>query len=168
MRELTFVFEEMGQPWAKRMIDLLIAAHYEVADAGGILTGARIAYFRSEYVAILNAGGTANPRNPPSGNRGRTRQNKAVNLLDRLRCHADDVWRFATDTNVPFSNNAAEQAVRMPKVKQKISGGFRTPAGLDTFCTIRSYLDTLRKQGVNHFHALILTFQGAPPQPMFR
>ena len=84
-----------------------------------------------------------------------------------MRVHADDVWRFMTDHNVPFSNNIAEQAVRMPKVKQKISGGFRTPGGLNTFCTIRSYLATLHKQGMNPFHALILTFQGSPPQPRF-
>ena len=72
-----------------------------------------------------------------------------------------------TDAGVPFSNNLGEQAVRMPKVKQKISGGFRTPLGLDTFCTIRSYLATLHKQGTNSFHALILTFQGSPPSPRF-
>jgi len=55
----------------------------------------------------------------------------------------------------------------MPKVKQKISGGFRTTAGLETFCTIRSYLATLHKQGDNLFHALTLTFQGNTPQPRF-
>jgi len=100
-----------------------------------------------------------------SGKRGRTRQSKATNLLWRLRTYAEDVWRFASDPNVPFSNNLAEQAVRMPKVKQKISGGFRTRNGADTFCTIRSYLATLHKQGHNLFHALTLTFQGQPPQP---
>jgi len=71
------------------------------------------------------------------------------------------------DHNVPFSNNTAEHDVRMPKVKQKISGGFRTPDGLETFCTLRSYLATLHKQGANLFHALTLTFQGQPPQPRF-
>lgn len=72
-----------------------------------------------------------------------------------------------TDQDVPFTNNIAEQAVRMPKVKQKISGGFRTAAGLDTFCTIRSYLATLHKQDSNRFHDLTLAFQGKPPQPRF-
>jgi transposase len=51
----------------------------------------------------------------------------------------------------------------MPKVKQKISGGFRTKNGADTFCTLRSYLATLHKQRANLFHALTLTFQGQPP-----
>ena len=72
-----------------------------------------------------------------------------------------------TNYGVPFSNNIAEHAVRMPKVKQKISGGFRTAAGLETFCTIRSYLAMLHKQGDNLFLALTLTFQENPPQPRF-
>ena len=55
----------------------------------------------------------------------------------------------------------------MPKVKQKISGCFRTQNGVETFCVIRSYLATLHKQGDNLFHALTLTFQGCPPQPRF-
>lgn len=167
LRELTYVFEEMKQAWAKRLIDLLLAAHQEVAASGGPLTADRIAHYRSEHARILADGEAANPRAPPSGKRGRTRQSKALNLIDRLRVHADDVWRFMTDHNVPFSNNIAEQAVRMPKVKQKVSGGFRTQAGLDTFCTIRSYLATLHKQGANLFLALTLTFQGSPPQPRF-
>jgi len=72
-----------------------------------------------------------------------------------------------TDPGVPFTNNLGDQAVRMPKDKQKISGGFRTAGGLETFCTLRSYLATLNKQGINLFHALTLTFQGSPPQQRF-
>lgn len=167
LRELTYVFEEMGQAWAKQLIDLLLEAHREVATSGGPLAPLRITHYRSAHARILAQGEAANPRAPPSGKRGRTRQSKALNLIDRLRAHADDVWRFMTDHDVPFSNNIAEQAVRMPKVKQKISGGFRTQAGLETFCTIRSYLATLHKQGANLFLALTLTFQGSPPQPRF-
>jgi transposase len=118
-------------------------------------------------LSLLKEGEAANPRAPPSGRRGRTRQSKATNLLERLRTYADDVWRFATDLNVPFTNNLAEQAVRMQKVKQKISGCFRTQNGVETFCVIRSYLATLHKQSGNLFHALTLTLQGCPPQPCF-
>lgn len=167
LRELTYVFEEMEQIWANRLIELLVAACHEVNQAGDVLTPDRVAFYRTKYDAILAAGEAANPRAPPSGKRGRTRQSKALNLIDRLRDHADDVWRFATDHNVPFSNNVAEQAVRMPKVKQKVSGGFRTKAGLDTFCTIRSYLATLHKQHTNLFLALTQAFQGSVPQPRF-
>lgn len=167
LRELTYVFEEMGQTWANRLIEMLLAACQEVTTAGGPLAADRLVHFRSRYLEILAEGEAANPRAPPSGKRGRTRQSKAVNLLHRLRTYADDVLRFMTDPGVPFTNNLAEQAVRMPKVKQKLSGCFRTLTGAQSFCIIRSYLDTLRKQGANLFHALTQTFQGNVPQPRF-
>jgi transposase len=167
LRELTTVFEEMGPAWAQRLMDLLVEACHEVKAFDGPLTEERIAHDRSAYAVILADGDLANPRAPPSGKRGKTKQSKALNLIDRLRVQADDVGRFMTDHGVPFSHNIAEQAVRMPKVKQKISGGFRTADGLETFCTIRSYLATLHKQGDNLFHALTLTFQENPPQPRF-
>ena len=167
LRELTYVFEEMGQAWAHRPLKLLVDACHEVDQGGGVLAPERLAFYRHEYDAILADGLLINPRAPPSGKRGRTKQSKALNLIDRLRTYADEVWRFATDHNVPFSNNVAEQAVRMPKVKQKISGGFRTFTGLETFCTIRSYLATLHKQRANLFLSLTLAFQGSVPQPRF-
>ena len=54
----------------------------------------------------------------------------------------------------------------MPKLKQKVSGAFRTPEGAATFCTIRSYLSTLRKQSRDLFESLVLTFKGEPPDPI--
>jgi transposase len=167
LRELTYVLEELGQAWAGRMIDLLLAARREVSECGGPLPAQHIAGFRARYAEILAEGEALNPLAPKSGNRGRTRQSKAANLLLRLRNYADDVWRFSTDHNVPFTNNLAEQAVRMPKVKQKVSGCFRTRNGADTFCTLRSYLATMHKQGANLFQALTLTFHDQPPQPRF-
>jgi transposase len=165
LRELTYVFEEMGQSWANRLIEMLLAACQEVERGSGPLPHDRIVHFHSLYLEIIAEGEAANPRTPPSGKRGRTRQSKAVNLLHRLRTYTDDVLRFMTDPGVPFSNNLAEQAVRMPKVKQKVSGCFRTLTGAQSFCIVRSYLDTLRKQGANLFHALTQTFQGHVPQP---
>lgn len=148
------------------MIDLLRAACHEVNQAvDAVLSDERRQWYRAEYDKILDDGDRAHPRIPPSGKRGRTKQSKATNLLGRLREHADDVWRFASDANVPFTNNLAEQAIRMPKVKQKVSGGFRTEAGAKNFCVIRSYLATMRKQRINLFQALTSTFQGEVPQP---
>ena len=166
LRELTYQFEEMKQAWAKRMIDLLVAACHEVGTVGGPLSANRITYYRSAYEEILVEGEEANPRAPPTpGKRGKTPQTKGFNLLGRLRTYKDDVWRFATDPSVPFTNNIAEQAARMSKVKQKIAGCFRTKKGIDSFCVIRSYIATMRKQEANIYQSLVLTFQGKTPQP---
>ena len=168
LRELTFVHEECHQPWAGRMIELLVAAHHEtIAAQGHTLTKARIRAICSAYESVLAEGELANPAAAVSGRRGRTAQSVPFNLLRRLRDHADDVLRFTTDPEVPFSNNLAEQAIRMPKVKQKIAGCFRTVEGAQSFCTIRSYLATLQKQHFDLFSSLVQAFKGNVPQPRF-
>ena len=62
--------------------------------------------------------------------------------------------RFLHNPAVPFTNNQAERDVRMMKLRQKISGGFRSPEGAIDFATIRSFLSTARKQGWNMIDAL--------------
>jgi transposase len=167
LRELTYLLEEQKQAWAGDMIELLQKANHETNERGGPMPRQRLAHYRYVYEEILDVAEKLNPHAQATGKRGRTKQSKATNLLIRLRQYADDVWRFASDEGVPFTNNIAEHAVRMPKVKQKISGGFRTDEGLETFCVIRSYLATLHKQGVNLFDALTKTFEGSPVQPRF-
>ena len=122
---------------------------------------------RELYGAILAQAELANPLALSSGKRGRPKQSKATNLIGRLRDYSDDIWRFMTQAHVPFTNNLAEQAVRMPKVKQKVSGCFRTLQGAQTYCVIRSYCATMQKQGGNVFESLVAAFKGAPPQPCF-
>jgi hypothetical protein len=74
--------------------------------------------------------------------------------------HADE-----TDLRVPFDNNQAERDIRMPKLKQKLCGCFRSDQGVAHFAILRSYLSTLRKQSADIFKSLVLTFQGSPPMP---
>jgi transposase len=168
LRELTFVHEECGQLWAKQMINLLVTAHHEtVAAHGKPLTVMRIQAIRTEYQSILVEAALANPEKSASGKRGRTAQSVPFNLYRRLRDHVDDVLRFTTNPLVPFSNNLAEQAIRMPKVKHKIAGCFRTTEGTQAFCTIRSYLATLQKQHFDLFSSLVQVFKGNVPQPNF-
>ena len=98
---------------------------------------------------------------------GKLGQSTAFNLHKRLRTYRCDVWRFMTDKDVPFTNNLAEQALRKAKVKQKISGGFRTEHGASTLFTIRSYLATMHQQQVNVLDCLARTFKGQPTQLCF-
>lgn len=89
----------------------------------------------------------------PAFTQGRARR-KGHNLALRLQYRSDDVLRFLNQPNVPFTNNQAERDLRMMKVKQKISGGFRSPSGASVFATIRSFLSTAAKQGCNLINAL--------------
>ncbi len=167
LRELIFLAEEMGQGWAQKMIDLLRQACHEVNQSGqGVLAPQRLKQLRGKYARIIAAGQREHPwAQPKPGQRGRPKQSLAANLLARLKEHSEAVWRFASDPQVPFTNNTAEQAVRMPKVKLKVAGCFRTAEGADAFCAIRSYLATMGKQGHNAFECLALAFQGQIPRP---
>jgi transposase len=156
------VHELYSQRWAKRMIDLLVTTNREVAD--GPLTDDRMVQINADYATLLAQGGKVHPikkRKDSSAQRG---QSTPTNLLRWLREHRDEVLRFLSDPEVPFTNNIAEQAVRIPKVKQKISGCFRTFDGAAAFCTIRSYLETLLKQSVDLLPALFQSFQGETQQ----
>ncbi|WP_265664919.1 IS66 family transposase [Verminephrobacter aporrectodeae] len=167
LRELTFLAQSSGQAWPQRMMDMLLAAHRgcERARTQGItaVPSRQVLRWIRRYRALLDEGQALNPqRVKEQGKRGRAKQSDAFNLLRRLRDHEQEVLRFARDLSVPFTNNFAERAIRMPKVKQKISGCFRTFAGAQSFCTIRSYLDTARKHGVGMLEALRAAFNGAP------
>jgi transposase len=173
LRELTFVEEELKQPWARKMKDVLLdmKAEVEQAKAAGqqevdVLVLARLL---RRYDEILEEGYKANPALPPpeKRRRGRPKQSPARNLLDRLSQGKWAVLRFLHDFAVPFDNNLAERDLRMIKVQQKVSGGFRTEGGVAMFCRIRSYLSTLHKQGMKLLSALNHTFSGHPVLPAF-
>src|SRR5664280_1124619 len=86
--------------------------------------------------------------------RGRMPRRTGHNLLLRLATRKQDALRFLNDSAVPFTNNQAERDVRMMKVKQKISGGFRCQDGATDFAAIRSFISTAKKQGWNIIDAL--------------
>ncbi len=118
---------------------------------------------------IVDAGYAQNPvTEPPAGptRRGRRTQSKARNLLDRFRDHPDGILAFMRDFAVPFDNNRSERDLRMLKVRQKISGTFRTFDALVDFCCIRGYVSTARKNGLNALDALRRVFAGDPFVPV--
>jgi transposase len=172
LRELTFVAEQTQQPWASDLIALLleIKQAVEVAQSAGEsgLSAVGRAAFEGRYAALVEAGLAANPPPPPTGKRGRPKQSAAKNLLDRLDRQRDSVLAFMTNFAVPFDNNLAERDLRMVKVRQKISGCFRTPAGATAFCCLRGYISTLRKQGQHVLTALQTVFAGQPLMPELR
>lgn len=170
LRELEFVFEmdNKAQAWAQAMIVLLCKAKDEVAEAvakGTPLGAERRFEIEQEYEELVREGERNNPErfSDKPGKRGRVAQSTAKNLLNRLHKYEACVLRFLENPLVPWDNNGGERALRMSKVHQKISGLFRSLGGLEAFCTIRSYMDTLTKQKRNLFDALVQTFSGTVP-----
>ena len=90
------------------------------------------------------------------------KKDKGHNLLHRLHYYQQETLRFLTDARVPFTNNLAEQDLRMAKVQQKVAGTFRSAAGATAYCRLRSYLSTMRKQGRGMLEALAAVFYGRP------
>ena len=169
LRELVYVKEITGQQWPESMMQLLLGANRVCTAARRqqrTLAPNDVAAFRTVYDALVREGEAIHPETAPqAGQRGRGKHSVAANLLRRFRLHADAVLLFLSNPAVPFTNNVGERAVRMPKVKQKISGCFRTLAGAEHFCVIRSCLDTLRKQGHGMLTVLQRAFAGNPIQP---
>jgi transposase len=173
LRDLTFSEEELKQEWAKEMKDVLLSMKEAVEQARmrgqPALETAVLAALLTRYDRIVQAGFQINPllEKPPKTKQykrlpGRPKQSPARNLLDRFLTRKWDVLRFLLDFTVPFDNNQAERDLRMITIQQKIAGCFRRPDGLISFCRIRRYLSTLRKQGVPIFAALQQALTGHP------
>lgn len=169
LRELISLHEETGQAWVQKLIRLLLSMKAAVAAARSAgqtaLTPRQLAGSEAAFTRFIAEGLRANPPPKPTGKRGRPKQTTARNLLDRLVTHRPAVLAFLHDFRVPFDNNQAERDLRMFKVKQKVSGCFRSPDGADYFCRIRGYLSTLRKQGYSILDGLTSVFEGQPCIP---
>ena len=166
LRELKALVEIEKEDWARKMQQLLRRACHaaNLARERGIpLKPPLIACFERRYDAILAEGLAFHGAQAPlacaaskSGGkrRGRAPRRTGHNLLLRLVTRKQDTLRFLHDPSVPFTNNEAERDGRMMKLRQKISGGFRSLEGAMDFALIRSFVSTARKQGWNIIEAL--------------
>ena len=170
LRELRFIAQQYQQSWANDMAELLreIKAAVEATPEPALhLAPSTLEAFAKRYDAVVQAGFEANPTAmPPTEGevkkRGRPKQPPPVNLLIRLRDFKAQSLAFMTDFRIPFDNNQGERDIRMVKVKQKVSGGFRTLEGAQRFGRIRGYISTARKNAKNVFEAIRDALDGRP------
>lgn len=170
IRELRGINENYDQPWAKEMRQHLLNVNTVVNEHKNTgkdnLPEEKIKKFSEKYDAILNSAisqiPTLKATSPKSKKCGRVKQHPAKNLHDRLTKQKDETLRFMYDFRVPFTNNQAEQDIRMAKVKLKVSGCFRSQDGADRFCRIRGYISTSRKRGLNILESLENAIRGQP------
>lgn len=170
LRELKLVEEEYHQGWAKKMAELLLEAK-EVVETykrmgRDCLPQQEIKFFEGTYEEIVREGWQVNPKSlltqEATKKRGRKKQSKPQNLLERLDKDRKDVLAFMYDFRVPFDNNLSERDLRMVKTKQKVSGCFRSEKGAEAFARIRGYISTARKNGVGILEALHRAIAGVP------
>ena len=162
-RELAFVVEAHGHAWARRMRSLLLDACHQVAQRDDrTLSAKQYKALRRRYRTILTQAKRELPEIPPraDGQRGRIAKSDAHNLRERLKTYETEVLRFAEDPDVSFTNNRAERDLRMSKVKQKVSGCFRTGTCAHAWCRISSYLQSAAAQGYNPLVAIQIALAG--------
>ena len=165
LRELKALIELDGEAWATPMRDMLLAANAAVRKArdsgASALASDQVNALVERYWEAVREGlafhrALPNPERRPQS-RGRLKRPPGFNLLIRFKTFKDDVLRFLVDFDVPFTNNLAEQDIRMTKVKMKISGAFRTLDGAKHFACLRSIVSTARKQGYDILQTLAAT-----------
>lgn len=166
LRELTFIHENEKEEWAGEIKQFLLKAKKIVEDnaAKGCLADDQKIALKQEYAKIILKGLNYHLNLPSleTGKKGKKKQRPGKNLLDRFSDKHECVLLFIDDFSVPFTNNLGERDIRMNKVKQKISGCFRTPEGGKIFCRIRSYISTARKQGWRIWDSLVEAIKGVP------
>jgi hypothetical protein len=163
LRELAAVTEtgtDLDRAWAQQAADALLALNEaaEAARAAGrdAIDAQTRAKHEDWYRQAAATGVTLNAA------RGSKLQKKRHALARRMTDREGDYLRFARDLRVPFTNNAAEQEIRMSKLRIKISGCMRSMTDAEELCALRSYPATAARHGIGALDALTTAFQGNP------
>ena len=179
LRELNYVIETSKPVWAAEMKTLLLGIKAEVDKAQQCgrkrLPPCRRKEFLRKYDEAIEQ--AKNLYGALKRKRGRVKKPVVVEspiraAARKLACllsdKRDEILLFMNDFSVPFDNNQAERDLRMLKVKQKISGCFRTDGGAEEWCRLRSYISTMKKQGRGVMETIRSLFAGKILMPALR
>ena len=160
LRELQALIDIEKEDWAKSMQRLLERAHRATRfsrENGRDVPASLVARISRAWARILDHAIAFHEAQPPlrTGKRGRKKRRIGHNLALRLRKHKEGCLRFLTDPRTPFTNNEAERDLRMAKLRQKISGGFRSERDAYNFARMRAAIATARKQRWNVLQTLV-------------
>jgi transposase len=164
LRELVGIVENTGQGRAKGMIGLLVEMKDVVRKYRETGKKELSAYYRQKFSSIYDRLVRAGLRKNPAaekepGKRGRTKQSKGRLLAGRFKEYKEEYLRFSRDFEVPFDNNQAERDIRIAKVKQKVSGCFRSDGGAQAFAVIQTFIQTIHKHHLSIWDELVKVFQ---------
>jgi len=174
LRYLRDIYENYGQEWAQTMISLLLEIKESVQsykESGKTsMPKEECELWLNRYHFVIEEGCVEDEKKSPLvvSKTGKKQNSKARRLLNRLNNYDIEHLAFMFDFEIPFDNNLSERDIRMQKLRQKISGSFRGVNGAKTFCRIRSYISTARKNGLRALDSIKGAFSGNPFIPDFK
>lgn len=153
--------EETGNAWSRDMSGFLRGMNHarkEELSAGrrGFSAG-RLEQYGKRYDEILAAGREENQHT-----KGKVARQEENALLNRLEAYKANHLLFLHDFDVPFSNNMSEKDLRICKNRQKMAGGFRNSVGRQMYCDILSFVETVKRRGMNVFQSIAALINGTP------
>ena len=161
LRELTFIEEKYNLTWAVQvktyLNDLNELVKLDKNTEETVLDSIAKDELRDEFYRLLDQGRIeclSMIKKVKNKGKKRGKQHPALNLLNRMIKLKKDILRFMYDYDIPFTNNQAERDLRMVKVHQKITGGFRSERGARNYALFRSYISTVKKHGLGVFEAI--------------
>ena len=153
--------EETGNLWSKNLSSFLsglnIARKKLIEEGKECFTAEQLARYEARYDEILEQGNCQN-----QNTKGRLACSEEKKLLKRLKSYKSNHILFLYDFEVPYSDNMSERDLRKCKNRQKMAGGFRALNGMEMYCSIMSWIETIKRRGMNVFNSIVSLFEGKP------
>jgi hypothetical protein len=171
LRHCKNIIENYKQDWANKMASLLIEINQkvkELKEQGNFeMEQTELKKYYNLYHQIIEDGFIEDDEKSPKvyNKKGKLKNSVPRRLLIKFKDYDIETLSFMYDFKIPFDNNLAERDIRMQKLRQKISGCFRSKENPRIFCKIRSYISTARKQGIAAMDAIKLAVSETPYYP---